>query len=134
MDVDFLTSDSSRIESPNKEFETHDSELHYHGKSKAELIYNNDNYFIFYGLKFISFSQLYLMKSNRNENKDINDCLIMKSTLEGRSFRRVSAQFKQKYFYMKIKLLRSVSTSVLNLLKTCGLYTPIRAIYKKIKD
>lgn len=136
-DVDFLISDCSKIEYPNKEFETHDSELQYHGKTKVELIYDNDNYFIFYNLKFVSFSQLYTMKSNRNEEKDRNDCLIMKSSLEGDSYRKIIAQFKQKKFYIKIKIHRSILTSsmkMLKMLKFFGLYVPVRFIYRKLKS
>lgn len=133
IDLDYLISDNYKIEYSNKDYETHDSELKYHGKKKTELIYDNENYFIFLGLKFISFTQLYKMKSNRNEEKDINDCLIMKSFIEGHSYKKNIAQLKQKIFYMKIKLNQSILTSVVKFLKISGLYLPVRIIYKKIK-
>jgi hypothetical protein len=132
-DVDFLVSDNAKIEYPNEEFETHDSELKYHGKDKADLIYDDKNYFVFYNLKFISFSQLYDMKFKRNEEKDRNDCLIMKSSLEGSSYNKIMAQAKQKVFYMKIKLHRSILTSGMNTLKLFGLYAPVRFFYRKLK-
>lgn len=134
IDVDFLTLDNAKVQYLNEEFETHDSELKYHEKDKAELIYDANNYFVFCNLKFISFSQLYVMKSNRNEEKDRNDCLIMKSSLENNSYNKIIAKAKQKVFYIKIKLHRSILTSGMKVLKLFGLYVPVRFIYRKLKS
>ena len=112
----------------NTEFEIHDSELQYHGKEKTELIYDDNNYFIFHDLKFVSFLQLYAMKAKRNEEKDKNDCLIMKTSLEGSSYKKIIAQLKQKKFYMKIKLQRSFLTFSMKLLRFLRLYTIVRSI------
>jgi len=134
IDVDFLISDNSKIECHNELFEMHDSELQYHGKNKADLIYDDNNYFVFYNLKFISFSQLYAMKLKRNEEKDRNDCLIMKSALEGNSYKKIMGQVKQKVFYMKIKLHHSILTTGMAMLKFFRLYAPVRFIYRKLKS
>lgn len=133
IDVDFLVSDNSKIEYPSDEFETHDSELKYHGKSKVELIYDSNNYFVFYNLKFISFSQLYMMKTQRNEEKDKNDCSIMRASLDSTSYRKVIAQFKQKVFYMKIKLYRLIMNLILKVCKLTGIYEPAKLLYRKFK-
>ncbi|TLS69318.1 hypothetical protein [Photobacterium damselae] len=133
IDIDFLTLDNSKIIFPNIEFDTHDSELQYHRKSKEELIYDDSNYYIYNGLKFISFSQLYTMKSNRNEEKDINDCLMMKSLLEGDLYKKSKAQIKQKFFYFKIKSRRIFMDLSMKILKIVGIYKPVRTIYRKLK-
>ncbi|NQZ87038.1 MAG: hypothetical protein HRT54_05600 [Colwellia sp.] len=127
IDVDFLVSDNSKITFVDDEYEIHDSELQYHNKTKSELIYDSDNYFTFYGLKFISFSQLYNMKLKRHEEKDLNDCSIMKFSLEGKSYKKNMSQMKQKIFYLKIKMYRFF----VNCLKYTKVYKPIRFIYRK---
>ncbi|MCD9477839.1 hypothetical protein [Photobacterium phosphoreum] len=133
IDIDFLTLDNSKIVFPNIEFDTHDSELQYHQKSKEELIYDSSNYYIYDGLKFISFSQLYKMKSNRNEEKDRNDCLMMKSLLEGNLYKKSKAQIKQKLFYFKIKSRRKFMDLSMSFFKTVGVYKLVRSIYRKLK-
>ena len=134
VDLDFLVLDNFSIVSSNKCFETHDSELKYHGKEKTELIYDSRNYFIFYGLKFIAFSQLYSMKTNRNEQKDRNDCLIMKASLNGKSYRKLNAQFKQKLFYTKIRLRHSFDRQVKSTLEWLGLYDCVRSAFRRFKN
>ncbi|PHR51630.1 hypothetical protein [Cycloclasticus sp.] len=133
-DLDFLVLDDSSIVVSNKCFETHDSELKYHGKGKTELIYDSRNYFIFYGLKFITFSQLYSMKTNRNEQKDRNDCLIMKASLNGKSYRKLNAQFKQKLFYTKIRMRHSFDRQVKSTLEWLGLYDCVRSAFRRFKN
>jgi len=133
IDVDFLLLENSKIVYPNENFETHDSELQYHGKKKVELIYDNKNNFTFHGFKFISFSQLYAMKTQRNEEKDRNDCLVMRASLNGKSYRKKMAQLKQKMFYMKIKLNRFSMATTIKLLTLTGIYIPVRFVYRKIK-
>ena len=54
----------------------HDKDLRYYPESKNEMIFNPKNYFYFKNIKFLSFFQLYNMKINRAEEKDIYDCKI----------------------------------------------------------
>lgn len=133
IDIDFLIADNSTIKFPNDEYETHDSVLKYHDRDKSTLIYDNNYHFTFFGLKFISFAQLYQMKEQRNEEKDRNDCFIMKSLLEGKAYKKVFAQLKQKIFYMKIKLHSQTMATIMKILSVTGVYKPVRFLYRKIK-
>ncbi len=132
-DIDYLMLDSYNIEHSSIDFDSHDSELKYHEKTKNELIYDNDNFFIFNGLKFVSFKQLYQMKKSRNEVKDINDCSIMKALLIGSSYQKYLAQMKQKKFYLKIKLKQQLSVKGKIILTKVGLFDFVKLIYKKMK-
>jgi len=134
IDIDYLIADNSKISQPVLDFETHDSELKYHEKEKVELIYNSDNHFVFLGLKFISFPQLYIMKSNRDEEKDRNDCLMMKASLDSNQYKKILAQYKQKVFYIKIKSNRMLMVSSMKILRYTGLYVPVRFIFRKLKS
>jgi ribosomal protein L23 len=132
-DVDYLVLDNSKIKYLDCKFENHDSELIYHKKNKADLIYDEANYFYFYGLKFISFQQLFFMKQNRAENKDLTDRDLMSSLIENNKYKKVKSQIKQNVFYLKIKLSNSIMTHVLFWLKASALYVPTRWVYRKIK-
>ncbi len=73
------------------------------------------------------------MKSNRNEEKDRNDCLMMKSLLEGNLYKKSKAQISQKIFYFKIKSRRKFMDLSMSFLKTVGVYKLVRSIYRKLK-
>jgi len=133
MDVDFLVSDNVKIEYSNDNFETHDSELIYHGVKKSELIYDHKYYFIFQGIKLISFHQLFIMKSKRNEDKDKNDCLIMEAAINGSDYQKLYMQYKQKILYTKIKLARFILVNGMQTSRALKLYKPIRFMYRLIK-
>ncbi len=70
-DIDYFSSESMRAKYYDDALDQHDEELIHHKKEKLELIYNPKFYFYFNGLKFISFYQLYQMKKNRSNIKDI---------------------------------------------------------------
>lgn len=56
------------------EFDDHNSEIKYHGVSKQDLIYDENYYYWYDDLKFVSIDQLLEFKRNRMEIKDIEDC------------------------------------------------------------
>tara|TARA_R110001592_G_scaffold338346_2_gene625356 strand:- start:6193 stop:7683 length:1491 start_codon:yes stop_codon:yes gene_type:complete len=132
-DVDYLILDNSKIRCLDCSFENHDSELIHHKKNKADLIYDEANYFSFYGLKFISFQQLYAMKQHRSEDKDLIDCELMSSLIQNNKFKEVKSKIKQHIFFFKIKLKVGFVKHVLCWLKATGLYVPTRWVYRKIK-
>lgn len=57
----------------NEVVSSHNVYAHYYGKEKLEIIYNPRNYFYIEGIKFITPSGVLQMKSNRGEQKDLND-------------------------------------------------------------
>lgn len=125
-DTDFFCSDNSKIKVDFDDINIHDDELKYYNKEKSELIYNPKNYFYFNDIKFISFDNLYKMKTNRNEKKDINDCKIMEALVENNKIKEYINKFKQQYFYTKVKIRQSI----INILKVIGVFEFIKSIIK----
>lgn len=115
------------------ELEHNDSELEHHDSDKFSLIYNPDNYFIFNGLKFISFKQTYRMKKNRakahGDVKDINDYKMMEGIIENNRIKEHINRVRQSLYYSKIKQKRNL----LAFLRKTGLYNYVRALYRGIK-
>lgn len=103
-DIDYLTVNDDELECHDEELECHDKELEYHDEEKLELIFNPRYYFYFNGVKFISFSQLYKMKRNRDEGKDKNDCNTMEALVENKKIKQFISQMKQAILYSKAKM------------------------------
>jgi hypothetical protein len=131
-DIDYLIFDNNNIQIKNSNYDTHDSQLKYHKQIKEDLIYNPKYFFQFNNLKFVSFNQTYLMKKNRNEDKDITDCGLMNSLIENNNYKKFVLKQKQSFFYFKIKLMRNFNYFKFMILRKSGLYKPVRFIYKKI--
>lgn len=132
-DIDFLTIDNSKVNLSGYDFDFHDSELIFHEKEKEDLIYNSDYFFYYYGLKFISFRQLYSMKKNRAEEKDINDCGLMAGLIENNNYKLFKSKVKQELFYFKLRSTNKVRKLVFKGLKATHMYNFTRVVYKLLK-
>ena len=132
LDIDCLYADKVTFNGPNSKYESHDSELIYHETDKDNLIYNPQFYFEYFGLKFIAFDQLFLMKGNRNEVKDINDRELMKSLIEKRWIRVFLFTQKQKIYYQKVKIERNLLSKGRLFFKKIGLHHYVKLIYRSI--
>ena len=97
------------------------------------MIFNPFYNFYYDNIKFVSFVQLYDMKKERSEKKDINDCKIMKSYMENKSIKLYFFLFCQKAYYFNIKIQNRFKLYFTHILKFTGLYTPIRILYHKLK-
>jgi len=128
-DIDYFLDDNDKLKYHDEELEYHDEELEYHDEEKLELIYNPKNYFYFNDLKFVSFSQLYKMKKNRNEEKDRNDCKMMEALIENDTFKTFISKSKQKYFYFKV----FVRQKIIFLLKSLGIFEIVKRTLKGLK-
>lgn len=128
-DIDYLASDKFIIDINEEELEYHDEELEYHDEEKAELIYNPKFYFYFNNIKFISFNQIYRMKKNRADQKDINDYRLMESIIENNRFKEIKSKIRQNIYYGKIKF----RYNIIRLLKDIGLYQNVKNVYKGLK-
>lgn len=128
-DIDYLINDNSSVKTHDKELECHDEELVFHDKEKDDLIYNPQNYFFYNDLKFISFEQLYKMKKNRREVKDINDCNMMEALIENDRWKQIINKVKQNFFYLKIKL----RAKTIKIFKYLGIYEVAKNVYKSLK-
>ena len=121
-DIDYFTVDNSKLE-------YNDEELEYHDEEKIEMILNPKYHFYFNDIKFISFNQLYKMKINRGEEKDINDCKMMEALIENNKLKEFINKLKQNIYYGKIK----IKYKMINTLKTIGLYQIVRSFYRIAK-
>ena len=114
-------------------FDSHDNQLLYHAVKKEDLLYDPDFYFQYMGLKFISFSQLYKMKINRNAEKDRNDCKAMKAFLTNDVVQLFISRTKQNIFYIRIKCKHLVIKKLIYLLKITRMYSVTRSAYRIIR-
>lgn len=103
-DLDFLsTKDFKEIEL-EEGFDDHKSQIKFHQKKVEDLIYDPNNYFYYNGLKFIDIQQIFLMKSNRGEQKDKVDCALIRAKLSNNLYLRIKSKSTQfiDYLYLKI--------------------------------
>ncbi len=128
-DTDYLCRDNNKIRIRFNDINTHDEILKYYGEHKNELIYNQDFYFYFNDLKFISFENLYEMKKYRGEEKDKNDCKMMEALIENNKLKEFFGRVKQNIFYGQIMFRQKV----IKLLQQIGLFEIARKLYRKLK-
>ena len=128
-DTDYFCSDNSKIKLNFDDISMHDEVLECYGEKKNEMIYNQKFYFYFNDVKFISFSQLYKMKTKRDEEKDRNDCKMMEALMEDDRWKIFISQFRQNMYYRQIKFRQYA----LSLLQKLGLFEVARTLYRKVK-
>lgn len=128
-DTDFFCSDNHKIKVKFDDINTHDEELKYYDENKNEMIYNQKFYFYFNDMKFTSFNQLYKMKTNRDEEKDKNDCNMMEALIENNRRKEYVTKIRQNIYYEKIKLRKKIVIVLQNI----GLYKVTRNIYRLVK-
>ena len=107
-DIDFIAVDDLNYKRRNSLIDNHDTELLYHKEKKEELIFNPQFYFHFNDLKFISFKQVYNMKLERAESKDINDIKMMEALLDNDNFKKLIYKYKQHLNYSLIKIKQKI--------------------------
>jgi hypothetical protein len=96
--------------------------------NKIESIYNPLFYFTYKELKFISFEQIFYMKSNSNEETDKKDIIRMKVLFSQTGFNQKIANFY--YNYQTIKKYR-IEDPIFLLFKSHKIYDFLRIFYKK---
>ncbi|WP_417818977.1 hypothetical protein [Tritonibacter scottomollicae] len=131
-DLDYLS--AKEIECPHGEFEAHDGQLIHHGVGKADLLYDPDYHFTWAGIKFISFGQLWRMKTNRGEQKDAYDVASMSQMLEPDNFKRRLNDLRQKAFFLRLRIWGATRNFVVLSLKKTGLYSMTRRLYWRLME
>ena len=132
-DIDFLLEDNEKLITNDYKYDTHDSELKYHKQNKKELIHNSKYYFEFNGFKFLSFQQLFYMKTNRNEKKDLKDCDLMNVFVDKSNFKKILIKQKQTFYYFKLRIKTKYSFIIGNFLRKVGLYKIVKYLIIKFK-
>lgn len=132
-DIDFITTSTDQAEVLNVLVEDHSEYVRYHTKSPLELVFDPRLYFKFRGIKFVSLSQLKVMKQNRNEVKDRADLTLINSIDCVSNFQVKINKIRYKLLFFRAKALTGIKLLLINLLNKLGLYTKAREIYRKIK-
>lgn len=114
--------------------EEHDEHLTYHNVSKVDLIINPANYFVYYGVKFISLNRLASFKKNRGEKKDINDLRLINTYVSSENklkmqFLRMKDTFRRKKIIYKKNLRMFARQSLISL----HIFDFVYSIYRKFK-
>lgn len=124
-DIDYLALEDD-VDFHDDLIQEHSAELKFHQQPKAELVFNNRLYFCYEDLKFISFDQLYNMKTNRGETKDVNDLEMMAALVESNRLKYYLGLVRQNvyYFIARIKL------QLIKVLRATGLYNTARFVYR----
>tara|TARA_B100001057_G_C22846689_1_gene949336 strand:+ start:777 stop:2237 length:1461 start_codon:yes stop_codon:yes gene_type:complete len=124
-DIDYinLKNHSSKSEEINTTI------IKYFKINKEDLVYDDNYFFEFKGLKFISFDQLYYMKIKRNEIKDERDVKIMKSFIKNDKYTLYKTRLKQ-YLYFTTILIK---VKIIELLKFFKIHSSVKKIYNFIK-
>ena len=125
-DIDFIALDDLNYVNHNGLIDNHDTELLYHKKKKEELIFNPQLYFHFNDLKFISFKQVYNMKLERAESKDINDIKMMEALIDNDYFKKSIYKYKQHLNYSLIK----IKQKIIVVLRFLGLFDFVKKVIK----
>jgi len=99
-DLDFLS--TKDLGQTPKDLDPHDSELKFHGKKKADLLFDNSFFFYYRNIKCVSLPQLAAMKRNRLEEKDIRDLDLMAPLLD-KDGSSLSRKGLQKVLFMRAK-------------------------------
>jgi hypothetical protein len=80
-DFDFITNDSNFIQYKSNRVSSHESEIQFY-ENKDDIIYNPNHHFYFDGIKFSTINSVFNFKLKRGEDKDINDCELIKTNLK----------------------------------------------------
>jgi hypothetical protein len=128
MDIDYLSLNILPYPRFDSDINNHDEDLKYHQVDKSMLISNPLFHFYYDDVKLISFHQLYRMKKNRAEEKDLNDLKMMDGLLNNDRFASFIASIRQNVYYSKVKF----KSRVIVLLKKLKLYELVRALYRKM--
>jgi len=132
-DIDYFIKSDVNVTIPFNGVENHLDQLCFHDEKIEDLLFDPKFYFIYDGIKFISFDQIYLMKSKRNEKKDIIDCKMMSSMVSNNKIDYLFSVIRQKIIYQKIKFNRFFLESSILILKKIKLYHLVKFMHDKIK-
>lgn len=132
-DIDYILDDDVNIENKDSKMSCHDEVIVFYKKNKEEILYNPVNFFVYEGVKFISFSKLFEMKKCRDEKKDRIDCKMMSSFISDDKITLFLSKIKSQLSYSKIRLKNNLITGVLYILKKVKLYKLVRYIYRTVK-
>ena len=101
----------------------------YYKRPFDDLIYNPENVFYYFGLKFLTLDRVYEFKTNRASSKDKIDADLIKSFLSGKK------SLTQKIGVIRLNISRTIRTSVYKLAFHLPdpVYDFLRKLYRMVK-
>jgi len=108
-------------------------QLCYHNKAANEIVYNPENHFSLFGVKFVGFPQLIAMKVSRGGGKDINDLRLASAVTDKRCMSALRARIEQNLLYLRIRAKHNFFKYAAAPLKSIGLYGAVRRIYRYLR-
>lgn len=137
-DLDYLTLSDSPIATDDEDMEDHRDALHFHTKSLSDIIVSPQNYFSFYGIKFLTPENLLNYKNKRNEaykmTNDIKDIKDIKHLLfnEGKTARELMFDAKVLFIIRYRRFKENFPIWRRRLLERLHIYDFSRATYHRI--
>jgi len=80
-DLDYLCHNYDNLKCNDRWIDNHNSEMHYHTKTKDDILFHPNNYFWYQGVKFGALDVVRSMKIKRNEAKDRTDVAMINRLL-----------------------------------------------------
>lgn len=128
-DIDILVNKQYNEILNKNNIDTHNSQIEYYNKTLDSLLYNPENYFVFNNLKFLTLSNLLIVKNNRNDKEDV---ILIKNKLNINGYKNS----KKNIVILKGKIRkfkRKFKTNIIKFLKKIGCFELCLKLYKKIK-
>lgn len=97
-------------------------------KNLGEVLDHPRNYFWYKGRKHIALKTLLLMKAQRNQPQDIKDIALIKPLMRDSKSRENYDLIYCKFYYKKIKFIRSVKLTVAQILIKLGVFDLIKSL------
>lgn len=140
-DLDFFTTDGDKEKELIKNIshcilECNDKYLSLHKHGLKDMIYNPENYFVFYEMKFLTLSNVAYFKQKKGENKDKNDVKLIATFLSDNFFNRILSKLLRFRYVLSIKkrmFKNRMNKVVAFILKKTGLYNVAKNIYHKLR-
>ncbi len=132
-DIDYITTSKAQPTVLNELIENHSGYIRYHNREPLELVFDPRFHFKFKGVKFITLSQIKVMKANRNENKDKADLILINSIDCVSDLQVKTSQIKYKILFLRARIVTGIKVMLINSLSKLGIYNNVRHIYRKLK-
>lgn len=120
-DLDFIDINNTK--------DSHNDYLNIYNVSLEDAIYDPNNYFIYFNIKFLKLEIIKRFKENRNEGKDKDDLKLIEMVLANKD----KKSFKVTLLQAKRRIIAKTQGIILKVAHKTGTYDLLRSIYKRIK-
>lgn len=121
-DLDYLTLNQ-------KDPASHDAYISLYGMTLNDALYNPENWFTYFGMRFLTLERVRKFKENRNEAKDQDDLKLIDLVLSEQN----QTNYKVKLLQWKRRTIAHVQGSILRAAHRTGTYEMLRSVYQKLR-